>query len=82
MKAALLFAAAFAITTSAALAQTVTPGTTPGTQTSSAPTTTDQATHNGRVDIMPNMSRSDKKSMRKEKKMKSSDGTMKMKAKM
>ena len=92
MKATLILAAAFALTTSAALAQTVAPGTTPGAQTgnpsntpsASTPsttttTTTDQTTNSGRMD---NMSGSDRKMMRKNKKMKSSDGTMKTKTKM
>ena len=90
MKATLILAAAFAFTTSAALAQTVAPGTTPGAQTgnpSNMPsagtttTTTDQTMNNGRMDKM-SKDRSDKKMMRKSGKMKSSDGSMKTKAKM
>jgi hypothetical protein len=88
MKATLLLAAAFAFTTSAALAQTVAPGTTPGAQTGnpsnmpSAGTTTDQTTNtSGRMDNMSS-SGSDKRAMRKAKKTKTSDGTMKMKTKM
>jgi hypothetical protein len=86
MKAALLLAAAFAFTTSAALAQTVAPGTTPGAQTgnpSNMPSagTTDQTTTTGRMDNMSS-SGSDKRAMRKAKKTKTSDGTMKMKTKM
>lgn len=88
MKATLLLAAAFAFTTSVALAQTVAPGTTPGAQTGnpsnmpSAGTTTDQTMNNGRMDNMNNMSASDRKAMRKSKKMKSHDGSMKTKTKM
>ncbi len=88
MKATLLLAAAFALTTSAALAQTVAPGTTPGAQTGnpsnmpSAGTTTDQTMTSGRPDNMSKMDRGNKKMMRKNKKMKSSDGSMKMKTKM
>lgn len=87
MKATLLLAAAFALTTSAALAQTVAPGTTPGAQTgnpSNMPSagTTNQNTNSGRMDNMSKMDRGDKKMMRKNKKMKSSDGSMKMKTKM
>jgi len=90
MKATLLLAAAFAFTTSAALAQTVAPGTTPGTQTgnpSNMPnagttTTTDQTMNSsGRMDNMSGTG-SDKRAMRKAKKTKTSDGTMKMKTKM
>ncbi|TDN39938.1 hypothetical protein E4631_05785 [Hymenobacter sp. UV11] len=87
MKATLLLAAAFAFVTSAALAQTVTPGTTPGAQTgnpSNMPsagttTTTDPAMNNTSMD---KMSASDKRAMRKSKKTKSSDGMMKTKTKM
>ncbi|MDO7884207.1 hypothetical protein [Hymenobacter cheonanensis] len=86
---ATLFAAALALTASAALAQTVAPGTTPGAQTGnptnmpSAGSTTDQTTTtSGRMDNMSGMSHSDKKAMRKSKKMKSSDGSMKTKTKM
>jgi hypothetical protein len=93
---ATLFAAALALTASAALAQTVAPGTTPGAQTgtpSNMPsagttTTTDQTTTNtttttsGSMDNMSGMSHSDKKAMRKSKKVKSNDGTMKTKTKM
>lgn len=87
MKATLLIAAAFALTTSAAFAQTVAPGTTPGAQTGnpsnmpSAGTTTDQTMNSSKMDGMK-MNREDKKTMRKNKKMKSSDGTMKTKTKM
>lgn len=87
MKATLLLAAAFAFTTSAALAQTVAPGTAPGAQTgnpSNMPSagTTDQTTNTaGRMDNMSS-SGSDKRAMRKAKKTKTSDGTMKMKTKM
>jgi len=87
MKATLILAAAFAFTTSAALAQTVAPGTAPGAQTgnpSNMPSagTTDQTTNSsGRMDNMSS-SGSDKRAMRKAKKTKTSDGTMKMKTKM
>lgn len=87
---ATLFAAALALTASAALAQTVAPGTTPGAQTGnpsnmpSAGTTTDQTTTttSGSMNNMSGMDHSDKKAMRKSKKMKSNDGTMKTKTKM
>ncbi len=90
MKATLLLAAAFALTTSAALAQTVAPGTTPGAQTgnpsnmpsagtTTTTTTADQPMNNTSMD---KMSASDKRAMRKSKKMKSSDGSMKTKTKM
>ena len=92
MKATLLLAAAFALTTSAAFAQTVAPGTTPGAQTGNPsnmpsagdPSTNQQRVDSKRMDNMNNMStdRSDKKMMRKNGKMKSSDGSMKTKTKM
>jgi hypothetical protein len=91
MKATLILAAAFALTTSAALAQTVAPGTAPGAQTGnpstmpSAGSTTDQTTSPaGQADRMNNTagSSSEKRAMRKAKKTKTSDGTMKMKTKM
>ena len=88
MKASLL-AFALALTTSAALAQTVAPGTTPGAQTgnpsnmpsagNSSTVATDPTANNPRMD---NMSGSDKRAMRKSKKMKSNDGGMKTKTKM
>jgi hypothetical protein len=88
MKATLILAAAFALSTTAALAQTVAPGTTPGAQTGtpsnmpSAGSTTDQTTTtSGRMDNM-SASGSDKRAMRKAKKTKTSDGTMKTKTKM
>lgn len=83
MKATLILAAAFAFTTSAALAQTVAPGAQTGTP-SNMPSagTTDQTTNSsGRMDNMSSTS-SDKRAMRKAKKTKTSDGTMKMKTKM
>ncbi len=82
---ALLFAAALAITSGAAFAQTVAPGTTPGAQTGnpsnmpSAGTTDQMSTTSGRMD---NMSKDDKRAMRKGKKTKTNDGSMKMKTKM
>jgi len=85
MKTSLILAAAFAFATSAAVAQTVAPGTTPGAQTGnpsnmpSAGTTDQTMSTSGRMD---NMSGSDKRAMRKSKKMKSHDGTMKTKTKM
>ena len=84
MKATLILAAALALTTSAAFAQTVAPGTTPGAQTGnpsnmpSAGTTTDT----GRMSNMQNTDRSDKKMMRKGKKMKTTDNGTKVKTKM
>ena len=87
MKATLILAAAFALTTSAALAQTVAPGTTPGAQTGnpsnmpSAGTTDQTMNSSGRMDNMSS-SGSDKRAMRKAKKTKASDGNMKMKTKM
>ncbi|MGI4735354.1 MAG: hypothetical protein ACRYG7_09265 [Janthinobacterium lividum] len=88
MKATLILAAALAFTTSAAFAQTVAPGTTPGAQTGSpsnmpsAGTTTDQSMNNGRMNSTSGTDRSEKKMMRKSKKMKNSDGAMKTKTKM
>ncbi|MGI4759128.1 MAG: hypothetical protein ACRYF0_00375 [Janthinobacterium lividum] len=86
---ATLFAAALALTASAAFAQTVAPGTTPGAQTgtpsnmpsagTNSTVATDPTANNPRMD---NMSSSDRKAMRKSKKMKSNDGTMKTKTKM
>lgn len=85
---ATLFAAALALTASAAFAQT---GTTSGTQTGNTSATqtgttvtnstvaTDPTSNTPRMD---NMSGSDRKAMRKSKKMKSNDGTMKTKTKM
>lgn len=84
MKATLILAAALALTTSAAFAQTVAPGATPGAQTGnpsnmpSAGTTTD----NGRMDNMSSTDRRDKKMMRKGKKMKTTDNGTKVKTKM
>ncbi|RZK29500.1 MAG: hypothetical protein EOO61_20590 [Hymenobacter sp.] len=88
MKASLILAAAFAFATSAAQAQTVAPGTTPGAQTgnpSNMPSAGDPTTSQQRVDSkrMNNMSGNDKSTMRKNKKMKTnSDGSMKTKTKM
>jgi len=87
---AILLVTALALTTSAAFAQTVAPGTAPGAQTgnpsnmpSAGSTTTDQTTTNsGSMNNMSGMDHSDKKAMRKSKKMKSNDGTMKTKTKM
>ena len=87
MKATLILAAALAFTTSAALAQTVAPGTAPGAQTGnpsnmpSAGTTDQNMNSSGRMDNMSG-SGSDKRAMRKAKKTKTSDGNMKMKTKM
>ena len=86
MKATLILAA-FALTTSAALAQTVAPGTTPGAQTGnpsnmpSAGTPDQMSNTTGRMDNMSG-SKDDKRAMRKAKKSKTSDGNMKMKTKM
>jgi len=90
MKATLILAAALALTTSAAFAQTVAPGTTPGAQTgnpSNMPSAGDPSTDQQRVDsnrksAMSGTDRSEKKMMRKNKKMKNSDGSMKTKTKM
>ncbi|RZK28124.1 MAG: hypothetical protein EOO63_11935 [Hymenobacter sp.] len=88
MKASLILAAALALTTSAAFAQTVAPGTTPGAQTGnpsnmpSAGSTADQTTNNGRMDNMSSTDRNDKKMMRKGKKMKTTDNGTKVKTKM
>jgi len=82
MKASLLLAAALAFTTSAALAQTVAPGTQTGNSSNastSSTVATDPTANNPRMD---NMSGSDKRAMRKSKKMKSHDGGMKTKTKM
>jgi len=84
---ATLFAAALALTASAAFAQTVAPGTTPGAQTgnpSNMPSagTTDQMNTSGNMNNMSGMDHGDKKAMRKGKKMKSHDGSMKTKTKM
>jgi hypothetical protein len=91
MKSPLFLAAAFALVTSAALAQTVAPGTSPGAQTgnpsnmpsagSTTTTTTDQTT-SGSSSSMSGSDRSSKRAMRKGGKMKSSDGSMKTKTKM
>jgi hypothetical protein len=88
MKSSLILAAAFALTTSAALAQTVAPGTAPGAQTGnpsnmpSAGSTTDQTTTTSGSMNSASGTGSDKRAMRKGKKTKTSDGTMKMKTKM
>lgn len=88
MKASLILAAAFALAASAAQAQTVAPGTAPGAQTgnpSNMPSAGDPSTNQQRVDSkrMDNMSGTDKRTMRKNKKMKTNaDGTMKSKTKM
>lgn len=86
MKSLLVLAAAFALTTTAALAQTVAPGTTPGAQTgnpSNMPSAGDPSTNQQRPDSkrMDNMS-GDKSTMRKNGKMKTSANGSKMKTKM
>ncbi|TPG72451.1 hypothetical protein [Hymenobacter nivis] len=90
MKVSLILAAAFALTASAASAQTVAPGTTPGAQTGNPsnmpsagdPTTDMQRPDSKRKDKMA-MDKGDKKMMRKDRKMKmNSDGSMKTKTKM
>ena len=85
----LLLLATFAVATSAALAQTVAPGTAPGAQTGnpsnmpSAGSTTDRPTTSGRMDNMSATDHSNKRMMRKGGKMKTNaDGTMKTKTKM
>jgi hypothetical protein len=92
MKAPLFLAAAFALVTSAALAQTVAPGTSPGAQTgnpsnmpsagSTTTTTTTDQTTSSNSSSMSGSDRSSKRAMRKSGKMKSSDGSMKTKTKM
>ena len=81
MKNVLLLAAAFAFTTSAAFAQTGNPSNMPS---AGDPSTNQQRVDSKRMDNMNNTStdRSDKKMMRKNGKMKSSDGSMKTKTKM
>ena len=87
MKSLLILAAAFALTTTAALAQTVAPGTAPGAQTgnpSNMPSAGDPSTSQQRVDskrMNDNMS-SDKRMMRKNGKVKASSSGSKMKTKM
>ncbi|MGI4863532.1 MAG: hypothetical protein ACRYFZ_06380 [Janthinobacterium lividum] len=89
MKAAHLLAVAFALTTSAALAQTVAPGTAPGAQTGNPsnmpsagdPSTNQQRVNSTRKDNMDNTS-GDKRMMRKNGKMKTSSDGSKMKTKM
>ena len=88
MKATLILATALALAASAAQAQTVAPGTTPGAQTgnpSNMPSAGDPTTSQQRVDSkrMDNMSGTDKSTMRKNKKMKTNaDGMTKSKTKM
>ena len=92
MKASLILAAAFALTVSAASAQTVAPGTAPGAQTGNPsnmpsagdPTTNQQRPDSKRMDKSGmGMDKGDKKMMRKDRKMKmNSDGSMKTKSKM
>lgn len=92
MKATLLLAAAFALTFSAALAQTVAPGTTPGATTGNpsnmpsagSPTTDQQAPDSKRMDRMNDGSMSDGTTRRahKGKKNKSNMDGMKVKTKM
>lgn len=88
MKVSLILAAAFALTASAASAQTVSPGTAPGAQTGNpsnmpsagSTTSTDGTMSNGKMNKISGTSKSDKKMMRKNGKMKTnSDGTMKSK---
>ena len=86
---AILLLAAFALTTSAALAQTVAPGTAPGAQTGNPsnmpsagdPSTDQQRVNSNRKDNMDKMS-GDKRMMRKNGKMKTSSNGSKMKTKM
>ncbi len=91
MKPTLILAAAFALTTSAALAQTVAPGTAPGAQTGNPtnmpsagnPTTDQQAPDSKRTNGMSSSGSSNKKMMHKNGKMKTNaDGSMKTKSKM
>ncbi len=85
MKATLLLAA-LALTTSAALAQTTPPAQSGSSSSVQAAGTGANATQaidpTANPPHMDNMSSSDRKTMRKSKKMKSSDGTMKAKTKM
>ena len=86
---AILLLAAFALTTSAALAQTVAPGTAPGAQTGNPsnmpsagdPSTDQQRVNSNRKDNIDKMS-GDKRMMRKNGKMKTSSNGSKMKTKM
>ncbi|RZK23595.1 MAG: hypothetical protein EOO56_04540 [Hymenobacter sp.] len=86
MKATCLLAVAFALTTSAALAQTVAPGTAPGAQTGNPsnmpsagdPSTSQQRVSSTRKDNVDNMP-SDKRAARKNGKMKTSSNGSKMK---
>ena len=89
MKATLILAAALALTTGAALAQTVAPGTAPGAQTGNPsnmpsagdPSTDQQRVDSKRMDSKDNMA-GDKRMMRKNGKVKTSSNGMKMKTKM
>ena len=84
MKSTLLLAAAFALCTSAALAQTVAPGTTPGATSGNPsnmpsagePTTDQQAPDSKRMDRMR-----DGKMNGNKRRMRDGNGTMKMKTK-
>jgi hypothetical protein len=84
MKPTLLLAAAFALCTSAALAQTVAPGTTPGATSGNpsnmpsagSPTTDQQAPDSKRMDRMR-----DGKMSGNKRRMRDGNGTMKMKTK-
>jgi hypothetical protein len=86
MKNFLLLAAALAFTTSAALAQTVAPGTAPGAQTgnpSNMPSAGNPATSQQRVDSKRQDAMSgDKRTMRKSGKTKTSYDGKKMKTRM
>jgi hypothetical protein len=87
MKASLLLAAAFALATSAALAQTVAPGTAPGAQTgnpSNMPSAGNpaQTRTSDRMDNMSDADRKNKRMMQKSGKTKTSYDGKKMKTKM
>lgn len=86
MKASLLLAAAFALTTSAALAQTVAPGTAPGAQTgnpSNMPSAgSPNQTTTDRTDNMSDADRKNKRMMQKSGKTKTTYDGKKMKTKM
>ena len=86
MKISLLLAAAFALTTGAALAQTVAPGTAPGAQTgnpSNMPSAGDPSTNQQRVDSKRQDDMAgDKRMMRKSGRIKTTSDGKKVKTKM
>jgi len=83
MKASLLLAAAFALTTSAALSQTVAPGTQTGNPSNmSSAGSPNQITTTDRMGNMPDADRKNKRMMQKSGKTKTSYDGKKMKTKM